>query len=164
MLENDPNVPLPEKWIGIISDTHGLLRPEAIHLLTGCAHIIHAGDVGRPEVLEKLARIAPVTAVRGNVDAGDWAERLPLSAGVEWEGFRLHTLHNLADLEMEPPSSRADMIIAGHTHRAESVYRDGVWFFNPGSIGPKRFKLPITLARAWVQDGVLRARLIEIAG
>lgn len=163
MLEAEPQPALPEKWLGVISDTHGLLRPEAARLLAGCERIIHAGDVGRPEILSDLRRIAPVVAVRGNVDEGHWAEALPLTQWVDWEGFRFYVLHDLLDLEMDPRVEGVAMVIAGHTHRAGWVRRDGVWFFNPGSAGPRRFHLPVTVGRLWVEEGALRTRVLEMA-
>ena len=158
----EPEDPIPDKWVGVISDTHGLLRPEALRLLAGCQQIIHAGDVGRPEILAALRHIAPVIAVRGNVDDGLWAEALPATQWVEVEGFRCHVLHNLEELEINPRAEGAAAVITGHTHRPERVQRGGVLFFNPGSAGPRRFRLPVTLGRLWVEDGELQARVFEM--
>jgi uncharacterized protein len=133
-------------WIGIISDTHGLLRPEAQHALLGVELIIHAGDVGDPEILTQLKLIAPVFAVRGNVDTQPWAQKLPLSTVVETSGFRFYVLHNLRDLDLKPQAAGFDAVISGHTHQAKQHHDTGVLYLNPGSAGPRRFQLPATLA------------------
>jgi putative phosphoesterase len=133
--------------IGIISDTHGLLREEALRELRGCELIVHAGDVGRAEILEALREIAPVIAVRGNVDTEEWALELPLSEVVEVNGARLYVLHNLNELDMNPRAADCDVVISGHTHRPVKYEKDGVLYINPGSAGPRRFDLPIGLAR-----------------
>jgi putative phosphoesterase len=132
--------------IGIISDTHGLLRPEAQHALAGVQLIIHAGDVGAPEILTQLKAIAPVFAVRGNVDTQPWAQELPLTAVVETSGFNFYVRHNLHDLDLKPRAAGFDAVISGHTHQAEQRHDGGVLFLNPGSAGPRRFQLPVTLA------------------
>jgi putative phosphoesterase len=132
--------------IGIISDTHGLLRPEAQRALLGVELIIHAGDVGAPEILTQLKRIAPVFAVRGNVDIHPWAQELPLDTVVETGGFTFYVLHNLQDLDLKPQAAGFDAVISGHTHQAEQRYESGVLYLNPGSAGPRRFELPVTLA------------------
>ena len=130
--------------VGLISDTHGLLRPEALRALRGSRHIVHAGDIGNPEVLEALGRIAPVTAVRGNNDQGPWAHDLPEREVLEIARVRICVVHDLADLE-GPGDSQ--VVISGHSHQPRSEMRDGVLYVNPGSAGPRRFKLPVTLAR-----------------
>ena len=132
--------------IGIISDTHGLLRPEAVRALQGVQLIAHAGDVGSPDVLAKLKAIAPVFAVRGNVDTQPWASELPLTAVVEAGGARFYVLHNLHELDLKPEASKFDFVISGHTHQAEQRAQNGVIYLNPGSAGPRRFHLPVTLA------------------
>jgi uncharacterized protein len=132
--------------IGVISDTHGLLRPEAQRALLGVQLIIHAGDVGAPEILAQLKNIAPVFAVRGNVDTQPWAQELPLSTVVETSGFNLYVLHNLRDLDLKPQAAGFDAVISGHTHQAEQHFDSGVLYLNPGSAGPRRFQLPVTLA------------------
>jgi putative phosphoesterase len=132
--------------IGIISDTHGLLRPEALRALLGVQLIIHAGDVGAPEILTQLKGIAPVFAVRGNVDTQPWAQELPLSTVVQTRGFTFYVLHNLADLDLKPQAAGFDAVISGHTHQPEQRYDAGVLYLNPGSAGPRRFHLPVTLA------------------
>ncbi|HWY06996.1 MAG TPA: metallophosphoesterase family protein [Candidatus Acidoferrales bacterium] len=132
--------------IGIISDTHGLLRPEARQALSGVQLIIHAGDVGAPEILTQLKLIAPVFAVRGNVDTQPWAQELPLSTVVETSGFNFYVLHNLRDLDLKPHAAGFDAVISGHTHQAAERHEAGLLYLNPGSAGPRRFQLPVTLA------------------
>jgi putative phosphoesterase len=155
MIENMP-------YIGVISDTHGLLRPQAVAALQGSALIVHAGDVGRPEILDQLRRIAPVVAVRGNVDGGSWADRLPQSEIVEHDGVRLHVLHILEDLDLDPPTAGFHAVISGHTHRPKMKTRDGVLYFNPGSAGPRRFDLPVSVGRLMVAEGKLRGEIITL--
>jgi putative phosphoesterase len=138
--------------IGLISDTHGLLREEALAALGGCELIVHAGDVGRAEILDALRAIAPVVAVRGNVDTAEWAEALPLSEVVEANGARLYILHNLNELDLNPRAAGFDIVITGHTHRPVQFEKNGVLFINPGSAGPRRFDLPIGLARLRVGE------------
>jgi hypothetical protein len=132
--------------IGVISDTHGLLRAEACQALRGVQLIIHAGDVGAPEILTQLKRIAPVFAVRGNVDTQPWAEELPITTVVEVSGFHFYVLHNLRELDLNPRAAGFDAIVSGHTHRAEQRHDADVLYLNPGSAGPRRFQLPVTLA------------------
>jgi len=132
--------------IGIISDTHGLLRPEAEQGLAGVEHIIHAGDIGRPEIIAALGLIAPVIAIRGNVDTADWASRYPATRTVELGGRSIHILHDVHDLKLDPVSLGIDVVISGHSHRPGIETIDGVLYLNPGSAGPRRFSLPITLA------------------
>lgn len=133
--------------LGIISDTHGLLRPEALSALQGSDAIIHAGDVGNPAILDRLKSIAPLFAVRGNVDTELWASSLPLAAVVELQDVSIYVLHNLEQLDRNPKIAGFHMVISGHTHKPESHWRDGVLYVNPGSAGPRRFSLPISLAR-----------------
>jgi uncharacterized protein len=146
--------------IGVISDTHGLLRPQAVEALRGSALIIHAGDVGRPEILDDLRRIAPIIAVRGNVD--HWADRLPVSEIVEHDGVRLYVLHILEDLDLDPPTAGFHAVITGHTHRPKMETKDGVLYFNPGSAGPRRFDLPVSLGRLAMRDGRLVGELVYL--
>jgi uncharacterized protein len=148
--------------VGVISDTHGLLRPEAVAALAGSDLIIHAGDVGAPEILDRLREIAPTFAVRGNVDHGPWAERLPLTEVVEAGGLHLYVLHDLQSLDLDPRGGGFAAVISGHSHQPSAETRDGVLFLNPGSAGPRRFKLPIMLARLIVSAGALRHELIEL--
>jgi putative phosphoesterase len=135
--------------LGVISDTHGLLRPEAVEGLRGVSRILHAGDVGTPEVLAALNGIAPVTAVRGNVDHGSWAARLPTSEVVEVEGISIYILHILAELDLKPEAAGFGIVVYGHSHVPSSEIKNGVLYFNPGSAGPRRFKLPVTVGSWW---------------
>jgi putative phosphoesterase len=154
------------KTIGLISDTHGLLRPEAVRALSGVRHIIHAGDIGGPEILEKLRAIAPVDAVRGNNDKGAWAAQIPLYLALELEGVSIHVLHDVNEIDVEPRAAGFDVVVSGHSHKPAVVERDGVQFVNPGSAGPRRFSLPVTIARLDVttDEGRTRftARIVEI--
>lgn len=147
--------------VGVISDTHGLLRPEAVEALRGSQMIVHAGDVGRPEILKELREIAPVTAVRGNVD-GEWALGLPLADTIAVEGAFLYVLHDLAQLDLNPVVAGIQVVISGHTHKPLIEERKGVLYLNPGSAGPRRFKLPVTLARLTVDGARVSAELIEL--
>lgn len=133
--------------IGLISDTHGLLRDGAVAALAGCELIVHAGDVGRVEVLETLRGLAPVVAVRGNVDTGSWADSLPETAEAAWGGARFFVLHDVHALHFDPALAGFDFVVSGHSHRASERRIGGVVYVNPGSAGPRRFKLPITVAR-----------------
>lgn len=148
--------------IGVISDTHGLLRPEAFVALQGSQLILHAGDVGDPEILEKLRAIAPTVAVRGNVDEGSWAAALPLSTVVGVGELRIYMLHDIAALDLDPVSAGVAAVIFGHSHRPSSETRDGVLFFNPGAAGPRRFKLPISVARLRVDGEGLAHEIITL--
>src|SRR5690349_3526652 len=132
--------------IGIISDTHGLLRPEAEQVLAGVAQIVHAGDIGRPEIVDRLSQIAPVIAIRGNVDTGPWAQAYPETATVRLGGRLVHVVHDIHALALDPVSSGIEVVISGHSHQPRIETVDGVLYLNPGSAGPRRFKLPITLA------------------
>ena len=149
-------------FIGVISDTHNLVRPEAIAALRRSELIVHAGDVCRPEVLEELSRIAPVVAVRGNNDRGRWARGLPVSRTLEVGGFRIHVLHDLNELEVDPRAEAFQAVISGHSHRPRAERKDGVLFLNPGSAGPRRFALPVTVARLSVGRRGLQARIVEV--
>lgn len=134
------------KRIGVISDTHGLLREEALARLEGCDLIIHAGDVGDPGVLEDLGQIAEVIAVRGNVDAGLWTEDLPLTEHVTVEDRHICVVHNIETLDLDPIAAGLHVVVFGHSHKPATEWRDGVLYLNPGSIGPKRFRLPVSMA------------------
>jgi len=148
--------------IGVISDTHGLLRPEVAEALRGVAHILHAGDVGAPEVLEELRTIAPVTAVRGNVDGDEWASALPVNEVVEIEGISIYMLHILDELDLKPKAAGFEVVVYGHSHKPSSEAKNGVLYFNPGSAGPRRFKLPVTVGRLVIDDGKVRGEIVEI--
>ncbi len=134
-------------FVGVISDTHGLLRPEALEALAGSGLIIHAGDVGGPEVLEALGRVAPVVAVRGNNDRGEWAEALPENEAFEVNAAHLYVQHDLKELDISPAAAGFRVVVSGHSHKPLAEERRGVLYLNPGSAGPRRFKLPVTLAR-----------------
>lgn len=148
--------------IGVISDTHGLLRPEALDALGGVEAIVHAGDVGDPVILHALQRIAPVTAVRGNVDRGVLARDLPATALLDAHGLSIYVLHVLADLDLNPRAAGFRVVVSGHTHQPEIRESGGVLYLNPGSAGPRRFRLPVTLAMLDVEAGVPRARIVEL--
>ena len=150
--------------VGVISDTHGLLRPEAVEALQGVSRILHAGDLGTPEVLATLNQIAPVTAVRGNVDHGAWAVALPSSEVVEIEGVSIYMLHILADLDLKPEAAGFGVVVYGHTHVPKLEIKNGVLYFNPGSAGPRRFKLPVTVGKLVVDGGTVRGKIVEIVG
>ncbi len=148
--------------IGVISDTHGLLRQEAVDALHGCGRIIHAGDVGDPDILERLRRIAPVVAVRGNVDGGRWALTLPDSEVVELEGHAIYVRHIVDDIDVVPSLEGISAVVYGHSHKPSIDYRGGVLYLNPGSAGPRRFRLPVTVARLSVVDGRVTAEIVEL--
>ncbi len=149
--------------VGVISDTHGLIRPEALAALRGCAHILHAGDVGSAEVLQALERVAPVFAVRGNIDRGDLARRLPATAVVEIGGLRLGVTHNLHLGLLDPETDRLDVLVYGHSHRPEQHRRQRCLWLNPGSAGPSRFGRPATLGLLRIVHRHARAELLPIA-
>jgi len=156
---------LSQHLIGVISDTHGLLRPQAAQALRGVELIIHAGDIGHPGVLAALEEIAPVQAVRGNTDRGAWARRLPLSRLLEVGGVRLYVLHELQALDQTfRPRPRFQAVIYGHSHQPRLECQDGVLYLNPGSAGPRRFTLPVTMALLRVQEGHLQAEVVNLAG
>ena len=155
------------RLLGVIADTHGLLRPEAVAALEGCQHIIHAGDIGsrtgEPRgVLDTLARIAPLTVVRGNNDRADWAAPIPYTADIEFDGTRIHVLHILGELAIDPAVAGVNVVVFGHSHQPRVETRDGVLFVNPGSAGPRRFKLPVSVARLQVEDGRAEAELVTL--
>jgi putative phosphoesterase len=147
--------------IGVISDTYGLLRPEALAALRGVEHILHAGDVGDIAVLEKLREIAPVTAIRGNVDVSGACATLPATDVVELSDKLFYLVHSVHDLDIDPVAAGVAMVVSGHSHKASVQVRDGVVFFNPGSAGPRRFSLPVTVGFVTVEDGV-EASVMEL--
>ncbi|MCQ8118018.1 metallophosphoesterase family protein [Methylomonas rosea] len=149
--------------IGIISDTHGLLRPEALAILQGCDWIIHAGDIGKQEVLQQLTALAPITAVRGNNDKGAWAEELPVSASITVGQVAIYLVHDLTELFIDPVAAGIRVVISGHSHKPSIQERDGVLYLNPGSAGPRRFKLPIAVAELVIRDTAVEARIVELA-
>jgi putative phosphoesterase len=148
--------------IGVISDTHGLLRSEALVALRGSDYIIHAGDIGDPEILTALASIAPVTAIRGNVDREDWARKIPATNILEIEGISIYVLHNLAELDIKPEAAGFAAVIYGHSHEPQQETKNGVLYFNPGSAGPRRFKLPVTVGRLIVEGSAVRGEILNI--
>lgn len=151
-----------EVLIGVISDTHGLLRPEALAALRGSDYIIHAGDIGDPAILKTLSEIAPVTAIRGNVDRDAWAREIPSTNVLEVAGVSIYILHNLNELDLKPEAAGFSVVVFGHTHRAKSETKNGVLYFNPGSAGPRRFRLPVTVGRLHVRAGNASAEIVEI--
>jgi uncharacterized protein len=148
--------------LGVISDTHGLLRPEAIEALRGSDRILHAGDVGAPEILEALAQIAPVTAIRGNVDTDVWARALPKTEVVEAGGVSIYMLHDLGRLDLKLGAAGFHVVVYGHSHQPKIEEKNGVLYFNPGSAGPRRFHLPVSVGRLMIAAGKVRAELVEL--
>ena len=150
--------------VGVISDTHGLVRAEALAALAGVDVILHAGDIGSPEVLAALRAIAPVIAVRGNNDFGDWAEALPETEAVQIDGASIYLLHDANALDLDPGEAGFAAVVCGHSHQPRSERVGGVLFFNPGSAGPRRFKLPIALGRLRVDGGAVDCELVRLDG
>ncbi|HEY9737354.1 MAG TPA: metallophosphoesterase family protein [Trichocoleus sp.] len=148
--------------VGVISDTHSLMRPDALEALAGSDLILHAGDIGTPEVLEALGAIAPVIAVRGNNDKGPWAEALPEQTTVQVENVTIHLLHIVKELALDPQSAGVGVVISGHSHKPGITDQAGVLFLNPGSAGPRRFKLPIALAQLQVEGSSAQAAIVEL--
>jgi putative phosphoesterase len=148
--------------IGIISDTHGLLRLEAITALRGSDHIIHAGDIGSLDILTAMSDIAPMTAIRGNIDKAEWARKLPESDVVEIGGALIYVLHDLANLDLKPEAAGFSAVVSGHSHIPKVETRGGVLYFNPGSAGPRRFKLPVSVGRLIVESGVIRGEIVPL--
>jgi uncharacterized protein len=146
--------------VGVISDTHGLLRREAVRLLGGSDHIIHAGDIDSPEIIPALEQIAPVTAIRGNVDKAAWARRFEETEVVVLGGLNLYVIHDVTALTLNPKAAGFAAVISGHSHQAKQEVKDGVLYFNPGSAGPRRFKLPISMGRLEIVEGSLFARIL----
>jgi uncharacterized protein len=149
--------------VGLISDTHGLLRREALVALRGSDLIIHAGDVGRPEIIEQLRALEPVVAVRGNIDKGVWASRLPLTAVAEAGSALIYVLHDMSQLDLDPAASQFNVVVSGHSHKPGQTERDGVMYLNPGSAGPQRFQLPITVARLELRPPPWRVEFIDLS-
>lgn len=150
------------KRVGVISDTHGLLRPEALGALRGSDLILHAGDVGAPEVLRELETVAPVVAVRGNVDLGDWTRALPDSQVVEVEDSLIYLLHDIDALDLSPEAAGMSVVVFGHSHQPEIRQTRGVRYFNPGSAGPRRFSNPVTLGFLDVTASGLAPRVVHL--
>jgi uncharacterized protein len=148
--------------IGVISDTHGLLRPEAIAGLRGSNFIIHAGDVGAPGILAELTTIAPLTAIRGNIDKASWSRELPETAVFEVGNISIYVLHDLAQLDLKPEAAGFAAVVSGHSHVPKQETRNGVLYFNPGSAGPRRFKLPISIGKLIIENGVIRSEMMQL--
>ena len=149
--------------IGLISDTHGLLRPEALAFLQGCDHIVHGGDIGGPGILAQLAAIALLTAVRGNNDRDAWADAVPETDLVQVGGVFLYALHDIAELDIDAASAGVQVVVTGHSHKPSIDRRDGVLYVNPGSAGPRRFSLPISVGELIVDGDILTPRIVELA-
>jgi putative phosphoesterase len=152
------------RLVGVISDTHGLLRPAAIGAFQGVERIIHAGDIDTPGVLEALRTLAPVTVVRGNVDLGPWASDLPTTAALTIEQVSVYVLHSLSDLDLVPEAMGFRVVVSGHSHRPVIRERNGVLYVNPGSAGPRRFRAPVSVALLEVQDALVEVRLVPLEG
>ena len=148
--------------IGVISDTHGLLRPEAVAALQGSDYIIHAGDIGDPQILDKLIAIAPVTAVRGNVDHGAWAQEIPTTNVLEIGEISIYVLHSLQELDLKPEAAKFTAVIYGHSHVPKQELKNGVLYFNPGSAGPGRFKLPVSVGRLTIKGNKIDAKIVRL--
>ena len=148
--------------VGVISDTHGMLRPNALKALEDSALIIHAGDVGKPEILDALRSLAPVVAIRGNVDHGEWAQSLPKTQIAELGDVLMYVLHDLHELDLDPAAAGFNAVISGHSHIPTIEQRNGVLYLNPGSAGPRRFSNPVSLAQITVQNGNISARIVSL--
>lgn len=148
--------------VGVLSDTHGLLRPQTLDALAGVEHILHAGDVGNPVILDRLASIAPVTAIRGNIDRSGLCAALPATEAIELAGHLIYMVHALPDLDIRPETAGVRAVIYGHSHKPSIETRNGVLYLNPGSVGPRRFSLPITLAYLFLEPGDVRAKLVPL--
>ncbi len=148
--------------IGLISDTHGLLRPQALDFLRGCNAIVHGGDIGHEDVLHALAALAPVTAVRGNNDTGAWAQRLRETETLAFGSVSLHIIHDLAQLGIDPAAAGVQVVVSGHSHKPLAERRGGVLYINPGSAGPRRFTLPIAAAELMIDGAALSVRVVRL--
>lgn len=148
--------------IGLISDTHGLLRPEAIAFLRGCDHIIHGGDIGKASVLDKLSEIAPVTAVRGNNDKEAWADSSAETEMVRFGNVYIYIVHDIAHLDIDPVASGVQVVVSGHSHVPEMRESEGVLYINPGSAGPRRFRLPIAVGELRISGGTVAPSIVEL--
>lgn len=148
--------------VGLISDTHGLLRPEALDFLAGCDHIVHGGDIGNAAILERLAQIAPLTTVRGNNDREAWAHAIPVSAQLTIGGVVLHAIHDIKELDIDPAARGVRVVISGHSHKPSCSERNGVLYINPGSAGRRRFSLPISAAELIIEGNTVRPQLVTL--
>jgi putative phosphoesterase len=149
--------------IGLISDTHGLLRPEALDFLAGSDHIVHGGDIGGPEILERLGAIAPLTVVRGNNDSASWARSIPLTARLDLGGVAIYVIHDIKELDIDPAAAGVRVVVSGHSHRPARAERGGVLYVNPGSAGRRRFSLPIAAGELLVAGGQVEVGLVTLA-
>ena len=154
--------PSRDELVGVISDTHGLLRPEALEALQGVGHILHAGDIGDPEHLDLLGRIAPLTAICGNIDRSPWAQDLPKTASLTIHGLNIYVIHDRKDLQVDPEAEGWDVVISGHSHKPSIEEVGPILWLNPGAAGPRRFRLPITLAFLWAKGGRPRAMIHQL--
>ena len=148
--------------VGLISDTHGLLRPEALDFLAGSDHIVHGGDIGGPEILERLAEIAPLTVVRGNNDTAPWARAIPETARVDFGPVALYAIHDLKQLDIDPRAAGVRVVVSGHSHKPACSERDGVLYVNPGSAGRRRFSLPIAAAELIIEGDAVAVKLVTL--
>ena len=148
--------------IGLISDTHGLLRPSALRALDGSDLIVHAGDVGKPEILDALKRLAPVVAVRGNIDQDGWASALPLTATAAAGRVAVYVLHDLHQLDLDPAAAGFQVVVSGHSHKPSRTEHGGVLYLNPGSAGPRRFQLPVTVARLDLRQSPWKVEFVDL--
>ena len=155
-------IKMGKRFIGVISDTHGLVRPEALLELKGAELIIHAGDIGKSEVIQTLQSIAPVVAIRGNVDQGDWARGFQETEVVELDQLLIYVLHDLKRLDLDPAKSGFGTVISGHSHQPWITHHNGVMFLNPGSAGPRRFKLPVAVARLQINGQSMDPEIVEL--
>jgi putative phosphoesterase len=148
--------------VGLISDTHGLLRPEALDFLAGADHIVHGGDIGGPDILEQLAAISPLTVVRGNNDTAPWAHAIPETARVDFGSVVLYAIHDVKALDIDPRAAGVRVVVSGHSHRPACMERDGVLYVNPGSAGRRRFSLPIAAAELVIDGDAVHARIVTL--
>ena len=149
-------------FIGVISDTHGLVRPQAVDALRGAEALLLPGDIGNAEVIDELEHVAPVHAIRGNVDVGRWADRIPFDQTIELDGRRVHLIHDIATLRIDPVAEDVDVVIYGHSHQPKIHRANDILYLNPGSAGPRRFRLPVTVARLHLDGARPRAELVEL--
>lgn len=148
--------------VGLISDTHGLLRPEALGFLAGCDHIVHGGDIGKPEILDRLTGIAPLTVVRGNNDRDAWAADIPPTAMLRFGEVALYAIHDLKELDIDPAAAGVRVVVSGHSHKPACAERGGVLYINPGSAGRRRFSLPISCAELIIEGGKIAPRIVTL--
>lgn len=148
--------------VGLISDTHGLLRPEALDFLAGCDHIVHGGDIGNADILARLGEIAPLTVVRGNNDTGSWARTIPGTALLQLGSVTLYAVHDIKEIDIDPVAAGVRIVVSGHSHRPSSAERGGVLYINPGSAGRRRFSLPISAAEVIVDGGAVSSRIVTL--